>query len=137
MRVRLLAVLGALALTATVAVVPAAAEATPTASQPSVSALLAPLPIGLADHMDEMHQRHHGCGCGMDMGMGSPWGMGMGSPWGMGMGMGSPWSGSSWWGRPWWAGRSLWEITAASGGTWPWAPWYWTPQWWTMAAFSR
>jgi len=43
------------------------------------------------------------------------------------------WGGSLW---PWWAGMSLPAITAASGGTWPWAPWYWTPQWWTLAALS-
>ena len=46
----------------------------------------------------------------------------------------SPWGG---WGRPWWAGMPLGTISAASGGTWPWAPWYWTPQWWTYAALMN
>ena len=47
---------------------------------------------------------------------------------------GSPLLSNPFW--PWWAGQSLFAISAASGGTWPWAPWYSTPPWWTTAAFD-
>jgi hypothetical protein len=117
MRARLLVVLGVLLLALTLGVAPAAAAAT---GQPGLGAVLGPGQTVLADHT-----MGDGCGCGWG---GSPWGMGWGgAPWGMGFG----------WGGPWWAGMPLGTISAASGGTWPWAPWYYTPQWWTYVALTN
>src|SRR5688572_8506214 len=43
-----------------------------------------------------------------------------------------PSSKPNWWGWggwPWWAGMPLWQVSALSGGTWPWFS-TWTPSWW-------
>ena len=133
MRTRLLVVLGSLMVMLTVVVAPAAAAgATEPGVPQGVSAVLGPGQTILADHPS-----------GDDSGMagwgGSPWGMSGwgGSTWGTSGWGGSPWGTGFGWGGPWWAGMPLWSISAASGGTWPFAPWYYTPQWWTTAAFMR
>jgi hypothetical protein len=123
MRTRLLVVLGSLIVMLTVAVAPAAAAGASELGVPQgVGAVLGPGQTILADHTTSDNSGMSGWGSS-SLGT-SGWG---GSPWGMGFG----------WGGPWWAGMPLWSISAASGGTWPWAPWYYTPQWWTTAAFMR
>lgn len=115
MKVRFLALLAALVV-AGVAATPVAAVTPRAPAGEALGALVAPAPVGLADHLGP-----GSCGC-------PPWSM----PWGW-----SPWDawGGSWWPMgPWWAGMPLWQISALSGGTWPWAPFYWTPQWWTYVA---
>jgi len=136
-KVRLLSVLGALALTATVATAPAAAAGTSTAPDlaPTISVLTpaqlgssAPAQIGVSDY-----PWASGTWDGMSM---SPWSQGDTSSdagrdfrggdmhmrhhpwWGGGWGMWGRPTGSPW---PWWAGMPLWQISAMTGGTWPWA----------------
>ncbi len=119
MRVRLLALCAALAVTTMLAVTPAfAAETGGAASQQSPGALVAPVQSGIGDYWSD-----GGCGCGMGGFAGTMPSGGFGYP--------------GWFAGPWWAGMPLGAISASTGFTWPWAPWYWTPQWWTLAALSH
>ena len=138
MKVRLLVLVAALAGAVIVAAAPAAAAGTNgTASQQGLGALLAPAPTGLADDTPDVSYGSSPYGYAPATSWGYP---GLSTPmtgWGS-TGLSTPTTGfgySGWFGAPWWAGMPLPLITAASGGTWPWAPFYWTPQWWTYAAF--
>ena len=117
MRIRLLVVLGVLAVALAVGAAPAAA-AGGVASSPAVGTVLEPGHASVADNW-----LGGDCGCGWG-------GASSGMPFG---GWGFPGGFSS----PWWAGMPLGTISATTGGTWPWAPWYWTPQWWTFVALSN
>ena len=134
MKLRFLAILGALALTTPAAAVPAAAAgATTGPDQPVTASVLTPMELGVGAPAQEGGAGYSSSGG--DMGMGS--GQSMSSDWfrssddddgghmrhhrrwwGGGFGLWGGPTGSPW---PWWAGRPLWQISAMTGGTWPWA----------------